>query len=83
MKLLRVGEQGKEIPAILDNQNNIRNLSNIISDFTPENLNFENLDKIKKLDLNSLPLIEGNHRIGPCVTKPANFIAIGLNYKAL
>ena len=82
MKLLRVGEQGKEIPAILDNQNNIRNLSNIISDFTPENLNFENLDKIKKLDLNSLPLIEGNHRIGPCVIKPANFIAIGLNYKA-
>ena len=42
MKLLRVGEQGKEIPAILDNQNNIRNLTNIISDFTPENLNFEN-----------------------------------------
>ena len=44
MKLLRVGEHGKEIPAILDNQNNIRNLSNIITDFTPENLNFENLD---------------------------------------
>ena len=43
MKLLRVGEHGKEIPAILDNQNNIRNLSNIITDFTPENLNFENL----------------------------------------
>jgi len=82
MKLLRVGEHGKEIPAILDNQNNIRNLSNIITDFTPENLNFENLDKIKKLDLNSLPLIEGKHRIGPCVIKPANFIAIGLNYKA-
>jgi len=45
-------------------------------------LNFENLDKIKKLDLNSLPLIESIKRIGPCVIKPANFIAIGLNYKA-
>ena len=53
MKLLRVGEHGKEIPAILDNQNNFRNLSNIITDFTPENLNFENLDKIKKLNLNT------------------------------
>ena len=82
MKLLRVGEQGKEIPAILDNQNNIRNLLNIISDFTPENLNFENLDKIKKLDLNSLPLIDSKQRVGSCVIKPANFIAIGLNYKA-
>ena len=82
MKLLRVGEHGKEIPAIIDNQNNFRNLSNILKDFTPENLNFENLDKIKKLDLNSLPLIESTKRIGPCVIKPANFIAIGLNYKA-
>ena len=60
MKLLRVGEHGNEIPAIIDNQNNFRNLSNILKDFTPENLNFENLDKIKKLDLNSLPLIVGN-----------------------
>ena len=82
MKLLRVGEHGNEIPAIIDNQNNFRNLSNILKDFTPENLNFENLEKIKKLDLNSLPLIESTKRIGPCVIKPANFIAIGLNYKA-
>ena len=64
MKLLRVGEHGNEIPAIIDNQNNFRNLSNILKDFTPENLNFENLDKIKKLDLNSLPLIESTKRIG-------------------
>ena len=45
MKLLRVGEQGKEIPAIIDSKNNLRNLSKIINDFTPENLNFEILDK--------------------------------------
>ncbi|MDC3117270.1 FAA hydrolase family protein, partial [Candidatus Pelagibacter sp.] len=82
MKLLRVGEHGKEIPAIIDSQNNLRNLSKIINDFTPENLNFEILDKIKELNLNSLPLINNNQRIGPCVIKPANFIAIGLNYKA-
>ena len=82
MKLLRVGEHGKEIPAIIDSQNNFRNLSKIIKDFTPENLNFEILDKIKQLNLNSLPLINNNQRIGSCVIKPANFIAIGLNYKA-
>ena len=82
MKLLRVGEHGQEIPAILDDKNNIRNLSNIFKDLTPENLNFENLDKIKNFDINSLPLLDQNQRIGSCVFKPANFFAIGLNYKA-
>tara|TARA_B100000886_G_scaffold312281_1_gene248125 strand:- start:212 stop:1057 length:846 start_codon:yes stop_codon:yes gene_type:complete len=82
MKLLRVGEYGNEVPAIFDDKNKIRNLSSIIKDFNPNNLNFETLDKIKKLDLNSLPLIDDHQRIGSCVTQPANFIAIGLNYKA-
>ena len=82
MKFLRVGERGNEIPAILDDKNNIRNLSNIFKDLTPENLNFENLEKIKNFDINSLPLLDQNQRIGSCVFKPANFFAIGLNYKA-
>ena len=82
MKFLRVGERGNEIPAILDDKNNIRNLSNIFKDLTPENLNFENLDKIKNFGINSLPLLDQNQRIGSCVIKPANFFAIGLNYKA-
>ena len=82
MKFLRVGERDNEIPAILDDKNNIRNLSNIFKDLTPENLNFENLDKIKNFDINSLPLLDQNQRIGSCIFKPANFFAIGLNYKA-
>ena len=82
MKFLRVGERGNEIPAILDDKNNIRNLSNFFKDLTPENLNFENLDKIKNFDINSLPLLDQNQRIGSCIFKPANFFAIGLNYKA-
>ena len=82
MKFLRVGERANEIPAILDDKNNIRNLSNFFKDLTPENLNFENLDKIKNFDINSLPLLDQNQRIGSCVIKPANFFAIGLNYKA-
>ena len=82
MKFLRVGEFGKEIPAILDNENKIRDLSNIVQDFNPKNLNFEILDKIKKTELESLPQLDNNQRIGACVTKPSNFLAIGLNYKA-
>ena len=82
MKLLRVGELGNEIPAILDSNNEIRNLSKIIKDFNPDNLNFKVLDEIRKINLESLPKIDSNLRIGSCVTKPANFFAIGLNYKA-
>tara|TARA_E500000331_G_C17206390_1_gene691585 strand:- start:404 stop:1249 length:846 start_codon:yes stop_codon:yes gene_type:complete len=82
MKLLRVGNFGEEIPAIIDKENKIRDLSKVVNDFNPESLNFEILDKIKKVDLNSLEIVENNKRIGSCVTKPANFFAIGLNYKA-
>ena len=82
MKFLRVGEFGKETPAVLDNENKIRDLSKIIQDFNPKNLNFEILDKIKKTELKSLPQLNNNQRIGACVTKPSNFLAIGLNYKA-
>ena len=82
MKFLRVGEFGKETPAVLDNENKIRDLSKIIKDFNPENLNFEILDKIKKTELKSLPQLDNNQRIGACLTKPSNFLAIGLNYKA-
>ena len=82
MKLLRVGEKEKEIPAILDKQNIIRNLSKYIEDFNPKNLNFNTINKIKDLDLKTLPEIDSKTRIGSCVSNPGNFFAIGLNYKA-
>jgi len=80
MKLLRCGVKGKEVPATLDKNNCIRNLSKYISDFNPENLNFSNLEKLKKIDLNKLPEISNSTRIGPCISKPGKFIGIGLNF---
>lgn len=80
MKLLRVGDRGKEKPAILDKNNKIRSLENFIDDFDSKNLNFETIKKIEKLDLTSLKEISNNTRIGPCVKNPGKFIAIGLNY---
>ena len=80
MKLLRVGDKGKEKPAILDDNNKIRSLEDYIDDFDSKNLNFETIKKIKELDLKSLKEIDSNNRIGPCVKNPGKFIAIGLNY---
>jgi len=47
MKFLRLGSKGKEIPAIIDSENNYRNLSSLIDDFKPNTLNFEIIEKIK------------------------------------
>ena len=80
MKLLRVGEKGKEIPAILDENNKLRDISSHIKDLNPNFLNFETLSKLKKLDFTKLPEINNSQRIGACVNKPGKFVAIGLNY---
>ena len=82
MKLLRVGKSKKETPAILDKDNKIRDLSNYFDDFNPTTLNIETIDKIKNLNLETLPEIDSKTRIGSCIANPGNFFAIGLNYKA-
>ena len=46
MKLLRVGEKGKEKPAILDGDGKIRDISSHVSDLNPQNLNFETISRI-------------------------------------
>ena len=81
MKLLRVGELNKEKPAIIDNENNLRDLSSIITDFNPDTLNFNTLEKIKEINLSKLPILETSLRIGACISKPSKFIGIGLNFK--
>ena len=80
MKLLRVGEKGKEKPAILDGDGKIRDISSHVSDLNPHNLNFETISKIQNVDTSSLPEISSDQRIGSCITSPGKFVAIGLNY---
>ena len=80
MKLLRIGEKGKEKPAILDKNNKIRDLSSHIIDLNPKSLNFETFSKLKKVDLEKLPELSKNERLGSCISKPGKFVAIGLNY---
>tara|TARA_B100001540_G_scaffold192311_1_gene169516 strand:- start:1542 stop:2384 length:843 start_codon:yes stop_codon:yes gene_type:complete len=80
MKLLRVGEKGKEKPAILDKNNKIRDLSSYIKDFDSDNLTIDAISKFKNINLEELTEINSNYRIGACVKNPGKFIAIGLNY---
>ena len=80
MKLVRFGPAGKEKPGIIDAQGKIRDLSKVVKDIDAEALSPSGLAKIKKAKIEKLPLVKGNPRLGPCVARPSNFIAIGLNY---
>jgi 2-keto-4-pentenoate hydratase/2-oxohepta-3-ene-1,7-dioic acid hydratase in catechol pathway len=80
MKFLRVGSLNREKPAIIEEDGIIRDLSSVISDLNSTTINQNTIEKIKKINLNKLPEINENIRIGPCVANPEKFIGIGLNY---
>ncbi len=78
MKLLRYGPQGQEKPGIIDGKGQIRDLSAHVPDLGGAVLT--DLSRLEGIDLDSLPLVSGTPRIGPCVTGTGKFICIGLNY---
>lgn len=80
MKLLRYGKPGKEKPGILDKEGRIRDLSAHISDIVGETISLKALAKLRKIKIESLPIVKGKPRIGSCVANPQKFISIGLNY---
>ncbi|WP_430398953.1 fumarylacetoacetate hydrolase family protein [Ferrovibrio sp.] len=80
MKLLRYGPLGQEKPGILDAQGAIRDLSGVVGDIDGATLQPEALAKLRGVDVNALPKVAGNPRIGACVAGIGKFICIGLNY---
>lgn len=81
MKLVRWGDAGQEKPGTIDGSGTIRDLSGVIGDIDGRALTRPSLGKLAALDVESLPLVPGHPRIGPCVGSVSHFIAIGLNYK--
>jgi 2-keto-4-pentenoate hydratase/2-oxohepta-3-ene-1,7-dioic acid hydratase in catechol pathway len=80
MKLLRYGEPGRERPGMLDATGGIRDLSGEIDDLSPATVTMDSLERLRGVDPESLPLVEGQPRIGPCVARPGKFVCVGLNY---
>ncbi|WP_313199067.1 fumarylacetoacetate hydrolase family protein [Rhizobium sp.] len=80
MKFLRYGAPGAEKPAIVDAEGKIRDLSAHVSDLSGAALAPDALAKLGAIDAKSLPLVEGDPRLGPCVAGTGKFICIGLNY---
>lgn len=75
MKLLRYGPRGAEKPGLLDADGRIRDLSGLVPDLT-----VDVIERIRAVDPTTLPLAEGNPRLGVPVANIGKFLAIGLNY---
>jgi 2-keto-4-pentenoate hydratase/2-oxohepta-3-ene-1,7-dioic acid hydratase in catechol pathway len=80
MKLLRYGKRGQEKPGMLDKAGKLRDLSATVADINPETLAPAALDRLRKLDPASLPLVSGEPRIGACLTQIPKIVCVGLNY---
>jgi 2-keto-4-pentenoate hydratase/2-oxohepta-3-ene-1,7-dioic acid hydratase in catechol pathway len=80
MKLLRFGPLGAEKPGLLDPDGNIRDLSGVVRDIAGEVLSDAGLEALRGIDPQTLPVVDGDPRIGACVGQVGKFICIGLNY---
>ena len=80
MKLLRVGQPGREVPCVLDASGQARDISAIVTDISPETI--PDLHRLlAQAEVTSLPLVATRgSRIGPPMSQPRNIYCIGLNY---
>lgn len=80
MKLVRFGPAGRERPGLLDAQGRVRDLAGHCDDFTPAFFARDGIERLRAIDMQSLPVVDDPVRFGPCVAQPGNFLAVGLNY---
>ena len=82
MKTLRYREGNSVKPGIVDKEGKIRDVSSIVDDWDNTTVTVEKLHSVQSADLSSLPVVDNNVSIAPCVCKKSigKFICIGLNY---
>lgn len=77
MRFLRYGVEGDEKPGVLDSGGRIRDLSGVVDD-----LSGAVLTDLPRLGANidGLPMVDGDPRLGPPVAGIGKFMCIGLNF---
>jgi len=80
MRLARIGPAGKEKPAIVVGDGSFRSLEGVIADISEDVLTREGIEFLRRLDIDSLRVVEEPVRYGPCVGLVSQFICVGLNY---
>lgn len=79
MKLCRYGAPGEEKPGLIDADGRLRDLSALVRDIDGALLS-GGLGRLREVDAQGLPLVDGTPRYGPPVAGTRKFIAIGTNY---
>ena len=80
MKLIRYGDAGSERPATMDSMGMLRDLSAHVDDIAGDALSDASIARLRALNIDTLPIVEGRPRIAPCVGNVGKFLCIGLNY---
>ena len=80
MKLVRYGNEDAERPGLIDANGVLRDLSAHISDIDGSMLNDAALERLRTLDTEALPAVDGSPRFAPVVGNIGKFLCIGLNY---
>jgi len=80
MKLVRYGDHGMELPGVVDRDGRVRSIVGLVPDIAGPALLPDSLARLGKIDLATLPLVDEDVRIGPCVGNVGKIVCIGLNY---
>jgi 2-keto-4-pentenoate hydratase/2-oxohepta-3-ene-1,7-dioic acid hydratase in catechol pathway len=80
LKLARIGEPGAERPGILDSQGRARDLSAHVKDLSPDWLANGGVDKLRGIDVESLPRFSEVGRVGAPLSRVGKIVCVGLNY---
>lgn len=81
MQIARIGPVGQEIPVLVGENGQLRDLRGIVDDISSQALGDGLLDRIRQSDIGALPLIPASGvRFGPPVADVGKIICIGLNY---
>ena len=80
MKLLRYGPPGQEKPGLFASDGTVRDLSTHLHEIGPSTLSTSSLTALAAIDWATLPVVDGDARLGIPLTGSGKFVAIGLNY---
>ncbi len=82
VRLLRVGPEGAERPALLDDDGRLRDLSGLCRDIDGQFLASGGVGRVRAAQaVGTLPELARPERIGAPVARPGKVVCVGLNYR--
>jgi 2,4-diketo-3-deoxy-L-fuconate hydrolase len=78
MRLVRIGDFGTEVPAIVAADGSYRDVSSVVGDFDPTFFAGTGMQHLLDVNPDDLPEVHG--RVGAPIARPSAIVCVGLNY---